>query len=188
MSNRIILHSFCWCLVCTLCKGALFPSAGGRLFARELRLSHSYFCSWFSELLGLSFSLTTGIIKYIILNMVSLNANTLPFAWEAGRVGGDIFLMLTVSSGHRLLAPNKAKGNTGLAPCNHSCSWANEIKICPTAIFLGRLGLQASRMDTSVPGQANESEMWRPNSVLFAVVSLPYVMYIWFIHWKIYTD
>lgn len=42
------LRRFCQCLNCTFCEGVLLPSgpgAGGLLFARELRLSHSYFCS-----------------------------------------------------------------------------------------------------------------------------------------------
>jgi len=47
---------------------------------------------------------------------------TLPFAWEAGREGSAIFLMLIVPPGHQLLAAIKAKGNTRLAACSHSCA------------------------------------------------------------------
>lgn len=68
-------------------------------------------------------SLTAGIMKHIISNMVPLSANTLLFASEAGKEGGDIFLIFTVSSGHQVLAANKAKG---LAACS------------PTLVLLGK--------------------------------------------------
>lgn len=71
----------------------------------------------------MSFSLTTGIIKYIISNMASLSANTLLFASETGKEGGDILLIFTVSPGHQVLAANKAKG---LAVCS------------PTLVLLGK--------------------------------------------------
>lgn len=54
--------------------------------------------------------------------MVSLDENTLRFAWEARSEDRVIFLILTVSSGHQISATTKAKGDIGLAAYSHSCA------------------------------------------------------------------
>lgn len=83
--------------------------------------------------------------------MVSLSANTLLYASEAGKEGGDIFLICTASPGHQVLAANKQKALLPAAPL--LCSWRSEARICPPGILPDRLGLQASQM--CLEGQLN---------------------------------
>lgn len=112
--------------------------------------------------------------------MASSSANTLLFASETGKEDGDISLIFTVSPGHQVFAANKAKG---LAACS------------PTLVLQGRWsqglstrhppGQAGTAGISNVPGRETEAQTWWSNSVLFTVMSLWYILCIWFIHWEI---
>lgn len=157
VSNHLILHGFCWCLNCTFSGGVFLPcspAADGLLFSKEPRLSHSFFCSRFLELPEQRFSLTTGIVKHIVLNTVSLNANRLPLAWEAGWEGSDVCLILIASPGHELWVAHT--GHAGCAVLQLVLCWGSEIQVNLASTLLGRLGLCVARTNTSVPRRVAE--------------------------------